>query len=304
MTRTRHLLAVALVAGLALAAPASAAYAPQLAVKIDPATPSTPAAISTTVTQQTGETASKTVVVNFPVGFSANLDVKVATCSQSDADAFNCPAASQLGAATATASVVVVPLNLTGGVYYGGVDAKTRIHLIVILNGDPRGPTKIDGFVKINPDGSFTSTFDNLPNVLTTSFTLSLNGGVDKALSLTPDTCGTFTFAGAFTSQNGETAKSSAPVQITGCTPTKLEIVNLALSRTGTAVFNLTAPGPGKVTISKAGRKVVSKSFTGREGVNTVKTRHKLKPGTYVLRVSATSADGQKVSAHRTIHVH
>src|SRR3954471_13783107 len=58
---------------LVLPAAAQAAYAPKLAVKIDPATPNQPVSIVSTITQASGETPNKTVKVSFPAGYTTNL---------------------------------------------------------------------------------------------------------------------------------------------------------------------------------------------------------------------------------------
>ena len=69
---------------LALSGSASAAYAPKLQISLDPATAGAPPAITSVVTQASGETASKTVTVSFPVGFGPQLGAKVNSCQQAD----------------------------------------------------------------------------------------------------------------------------------------------------------------------------------------------------------------------------
>src|SRR5437588_5133393 len=189
---------------LASAPAAHAAYAPKLAIKVDPATPSSPAAITSTVTQASGETANKTVKVMFPAGFNGNSDAKVTPCTQQQEESDACPPASQVGNATAQTQLG----SLSGPVYYE-ISQTQQPGLVVYLSG-------FGGLVKqkllgtIAPvNGRIQVTFDNLPNTPTTSFELALQGG-DKALSLTPKTCGKATFDAAFTSQNDEQATSHA----------------------------------------------------------------------------------------------
>ena len=151
--------------------------------------------------------------VYFPLGFQSNAAAKVSGCSIADADANACKPESQVGNALAEATGVG---TLEGPVYL--ITDPGKIHLAMFLKGGPLGlvEQRIDGIVSIQPDGSFLSTFDNLPDVKTTVFKLSFLGG-DKSLVLTPRTCGTFTFKGEFTSQEGESTKSDSPVDITGC---------------------------------------------------------------------------------------
>src|SRR5207237_814090 len=70
-------LRLALLPGAALIAlspgAAQAAYAPKLAVTLDPATYKANPALTSVVTQASGETASKTVQVQFPRGFGPAL---------------------------------------------------------------------------------------------------------------------------------------------------------------------------------------------------------------------------------------
>jgi len=80
MDARRRIRAVALAAtsaALIAAAPASAAYAPQFSFKLDPATADTAATIVSTITQAPGESASKTVTVTLPAGFTPNPGSKL-----------------------------------------------------------------------------------------------------------------------------------------------------------------------------------------------------------------------------------
>ena len=109
-------------AALALAAPAQAAYAPKVSLTLDPTTPAAVPQITSVITQASGETASKTVIVTFPKGFQPNFGGTAAKCppDQENADPPHCPPESQLGTAEATAEVVGLPQPLTGNVYFGG----------------------------------------------------------------------------------------------------------------------------------------------------------------------------------------
>src|SRR5690348_4328456 len=91
-------------AALLLAAPAQAAYAPKLSLSLDPTTPAAVPKITSTITQKSGETASKTVIVTFPRGFEPNFGGTAAKCppDQENSDPPHCPPESQLGSAEAT----------------------------------------------------------------------------------------------------------------------------------------------------------------------------------------------------------
>src|SRR3954467_2815380 len=138
-------------AALALAAPAQAAYAPKVSLKLEPTTPAAVPQITSVITQASGETASKTVVVTFPRGFQPNFGGTATKCppESANADPPSCPDSSQLGTAEATASVVGFPQQLTGGVYFGGPITATRFQLIVVLHNDLLGYQKILGTAEI-----------------------------------------------------------------------------------------------------------------------------------------------------------
>src|SRR3954449_11970156 len=119
-------------AALAVASPASAAYAPQFAFKLDPPTANTPSTISSTVTQAAGETPTKTATITLPPGFTPNPGNTLSTCTAAQEATLACPAESQMGSLAAS----VLGLNLTGPVFFGGVSG-TAFRLIAVL--DPAG---------------------------------------------------------------------------------------------------------------------------------------------------------------------
>ena len=310
---------------LALPAAALGAYAPKLEVKIAPTTADTNTAITSIITQAPGEDSSKTVKVYFPLGFQSNAAAKVTGCSPAEADAKACKPDSKVGDATAEVPGV--------GTLEGPVDLITdpgKIHLAMFLKGGPGGlvEQRIDGLVTIQPDGSFLSTFDNLPDVPTTVFKLAFLGG-DKSLVLTPKKCGKFTFKGELTSQKGATVKSESPVSITGCaeTGTKPEITSARTTpkrfkpirirsergRKGygtTLSWSLSEETAGtriKVErkVGRRFRKVSSFVTTGNKGRNTLRyegrlgTGKALKPGAYRFSLQTTGRTGAKSAVRR-----
>src|SRR3954451_12275708 len=197
-------------AALAVASPASAAYAPQFAFKLDPPTANTPSTISSTVTQAAGETPTKTATITLPPGFTPNPGNTLATCTAAQEATLACPAESQMGSLAAS----VLGLNLTGPVYFGGVSG-TALRLVGVL--DPTGlQQKLVGISQLQSNGAVTTVFDNLPPILATAFTLVLDGG-NKALVKTPSKCGSAPVNAAFVGQGGETSSASTPINITGC---------------------------------------------------------------------------------------
>ena len=84
--------------------------------------------------------------------------------------------------------------------------------------------------------------------------------------------------------------------------PKPLTATGVRLARDGSVRFTLSAPATGTVTIKRGGRKVLAKKFTGVAGANRVRTR-KLKPGRYVVAITAAGADGKvaRTRVNRTI---
>lgn len=300
---------LAAIAALAAPAAAHAAYAPQLQVKIDPTTPGTPPAITSTILQKAGETPNKTVRVSFPAGFTApSKPVTVPICTQEQENGRACPAESRIGAANATASVLGLPVKLDGSVFYGG-PAGNGIKLIVFLDNQSLNQhVTVEGLITLRrSDAGFDVTFDNLPNTLTTSFTLALDGA-PRSLAVNPVTCGAFPFRGQFTSQKGETASSSSTVTIAGCVPPKLVLsppdlepsrLTEGAKRGATLTFSVSQAAQVVVTVTNASRKRVAQvTLAAKAGTNRVRglgARLK-KPGRYSVDLVATAADGQRVS--------
>jgi hypothetical protein len=304
-------------AALALAAPASGAYAPTFSFTLSPSTADTPAAISSTVTQAAGETATKTATITLPAGFTPNPANALGTCPPAQELTLTCGAESQMGSLTAS----VLGLNLSGPVFFGGVTG-TAFRLIAVL--DPAGlQQKLIGISTLQRDGTITTVFDNLPPILATAFTLVLDGG-NKALIKTPTKCGSYPVNAAFASQSGETAASSAPINLTGCsastpgattpgsttspsTTTKpsaaLKVGLPRLVRSGVVTFSLSAPARVTVTVTRSGKRVGRKTVSGKTGTNRVRLGKSVKAGRYKVSLAAVDAAGRNVKKSRTVQL-
>ena len=277
---------------LVVPAVAPAAYAPKLAAKIDPSTTGAAPALTTTVSQKSGETPSKTVVVHFPSAFGTQLGVSLTPCTSAQEQAKSCPAASKMGTAFAQ-----TPLGaFKGGVYYGGTPGN-KIRMIVFLsNGIALLDQKVIGTVDIQSTG-ISATFDNLPNVLTTTFRLSLAGGA-KGLLLNPTACGDYAFKAGFTSQKGEKASADAPVSITGCPPLPPRLTALHIKPTkiraghsAKARFKLDQASTVLMRIRKGSHTIAKRTFSAVAGRTSIALNFGkgTKAGRYRLTLRATS---------------
>jgi hypothetical protein len=281
-------LLVALLAALAVPGSAGAAYAPHLSASVDPTTPGRPAALTTIVTQAANENPSRTVKVQLPQGFGANLFSTVKPCGAQRP----CPATSLLGTATAATAVV----TLSGTVNLAGV-ANGGFQLLVFLSGKALGLLPINqtltGTVAPTPAG-FLTTFDNLPNVLTTSLKLHLDGPPHTLLT-TPADCGPYTITGDFTSQQGEHATSSATVTIAGCPPTASALrLRPRHPRPGRALrltYHLSAAAPVTIRLRQLTprrRVLVTKRVNAPAGDNALALRGR-RAGRYRIEVTVGS---------------
>lgn len=295
---------LALAAAALAPASAGAAYAPELDVRVEPATPSSAPAITTTVTQDASEAASRTVVVAFPAGFTApTTKLAVRACTAQEQAARACDAASRVGSAQATAALLgLLPVDLAGSVHYGGPDGNAVKLVVYLDNAALDQHVTVVGRITIRPsDAGFDATFDDLPNLTTTRFTLALEGG-DKALAATPRRCGEYVFTGAFRGHDGSTATSRSAVTIAGCPKVRPAISPLELSaervRPGTGVrlgFSLSEPARVRVRVTGGprNRRRLDRTFDGVAGDNVVRRFGRTFPvGRYRITVTATDADG------------
>ena len=173
------------------------------------------------ITQNENEAATKTAVVTLPEGLGTNIAAlgRVCTLAQQATQA-GCPASSQVG--TASATTPVLPGTLSGPVYI----AETGVglpKLIVVLDGAAR--IQFSGAISFNSDNTrLVNTFDNLPEVTLSSFSLSIAGGSDGLLQNTRDLCdgGLGNVDAVFTGYNNKTVTRSPAVQVKGteyCVP-------------------------------------------------------------------------------------
>lgn len=270
-----------------------AAYAPQLAVTVDPARPATAAQIVTTVRQGFGELPSRRVAVTIPSGFTVPLAAgALPMCTSAQEAAEACPPESRVGNGEATVSGLI---TLRGGVFFGQPTSDGRFKIIVQLD-NPTFAQHVtqEGFISLTPAGIVT-VFDNLPSFNITRFILRFDGG-DRALVTTPKTCGDFPFTAAFTASDGRTASATAPVSITGCSGAAVSLTRVSVTpakvragRRPLLRFRLSGAAPVRVLV-KGRRTVVDRRLAGRAGTNSLHLPRTLRTGRYRVAVFAGGA--------------
>ena len=169
--------------------------------------------------------ASTTVTLPPSLGVALNR----AVCSAPDAAAGNCPAAAQVG--TASASTPLLPLPLSGPVYLIQVPGNLLPGVLVQLHGLVN--LTLRGDVTTGPHRALVNRFDGIPDVPISRFELSFTGGKNGTLQSSRDLCrgAVQKLSASFIGHNGATFTRTAPVGIQGCKPIVTASVRHATSK-------------------------------------------------------------------------
>jgi hypothetical protein len=160
----------------------------------------------------------KSVKVDLPKQLPSELKTLQKACPDSvfDANPAGCDAESRIGSATATTPVL--PVALTGPVYFVSHAGLKFPELVIVLSG--YGTTvQLHAETFISKTGITSSTFRTIPDVPVDTFELTLPQGKYSALAAPAGKlCTTvLKMPTAFTAQNGATIKQSTPITVTGC---------------------------------------------------------------------------------------
>jgi hypothetical protein len=168
------------------------------------------------VTQPPHQDNIRSVVTQLPLQLPTRLTTLQQACPEATyaANAFSCPAGSNVG--TATATTPVLPGTLSGPAYLVSHGAAAFPDLDVLLEGSGvrvilEGNTNIKG-------GITTSTFATLPDVPVSSFSLSLPMGPHSALAAYGNLCAQPLYMPTtITAQNGAQVKQNTLISVAGC---------------------------------------------------------------------------------------
>jgi hypothetical protein len=168
-------------------------------------------------------------VVNLPPGELANLK-GVPECSQADAAASACPAATQVGTVSSLAGVGPAPYRASGQIYLtsrgDGAVAGVSLHVPIAFGevnlGDLNVPARIeirDGDLGLRFVADVPERFKGIPLNIR-ELTVSLDR---KDFALNPTSCGSLTTTSTFTGPGGATANVDAGYQVGNCAGLKFE---------------------------------------------------------------------------------
>jgi hypothetical protein len=161
------------------------------------------------------------VKVDLPKQLPSRLTTLQKACLAAtfDANPANCPAASVVG--IVRASTPVLPVQLTGPVYFVSHGGEAFPSLVIVLQGNG---VRVDltASTFISKAGITSSTFNSIPDVPVSSFELYLPEGKDSALAANGTLCTSkLTMPTAFVAQNGTEIHESTKVAVTGCPKAK-----------------------------------------------------------------------------------
>ncbi len=162
------------------------------------------------------------VKVDLPKQLPSRLTTlqKACTAATFAANPALCPAASVVGVVKATTPLLPVPLS--GPVYFVSHGGEAFPSLIVVLQGDG---VRVDltGETFISKAGITSSTFKTVPDVPVSTFELYLPEGKYSALAANGNLCKSeakLKMPTEFVGQNGAVIKQSTQIKVTGCART------------------------------------------------------------------------------------
>jgi hypothetical protein len=166
------------------------------------------------------------VKVDLPKQLPSRLTTLQKACPDNvfDANPSGCPSASRIG--TASAVTPILPVPLSGPVYFVSHAARSFPDLVIVLQG--YGITIVlRGETFISKKGITSTTFREVPDQPVTSFQLTLPQGRYSALASNGNLCtvkGGLIMPTALVAQNGLTVHQSTKIAVSGCPKQKAPV--------------------------------------------------------------------------------
>ncbi len=192
------------------------------------------------LTQTPGQSNLKQVAVRLPYSLASRLEVinRSIGCTPEVFDAERCTVA--VGSATALSPLLRDPLR--GNVYLVRNPARRLPDLMVRLRAQGWASgivIDLTGHVKIERDLTIRTTFEDIPDVPVTSFTLNLIPGRNGVIRTVPSLCSAESRSGratvGFRGHNGKYVSAKQKLRISGCGAARRTSTRRGSSRRGSA---------------------------------------------------------------------
>lgn len=163
------------------------------------------------------------VKVDLPKQLPSRLSTlqKACTAATFERNPADCPPGSIVGIVKATTPLL--PVSLSGPVYFVSHGGEAFPSLIVVLQGD-NVRVDLTGTTFISKAGITSSSFKTVPDVPVNKFELYLPEGKNSALAANKKLCSVqskLKMPTEFVAQNGAVLKQTTKIQVTGCTTVK-----------------------------------------------------------------------------------
>jgi hypothetical protein len=316
MMRMARIAVLAIALCAVTAAPAHAAFFPDLTLGLAPATAGGTPTIAAAIAQPSTDTPIERFTLTLPAGFNPTGAPGASACGGAALSAGVCPADSRIGTFLGRVGVNV---PLAGGIYKTG--PSTFGFRVSLLDGAIS--QIVQGSIIPRASGALDLKVDQLPALPLTQLQLALSGG-RLSFVQAPDQCGAYTIDGKFTSRNGELAVDRTTMAIRGCdgVPSVL-VADVRMSersfesggsvygtRTMIAWWMSERVDHTNVRIERrvdgAWRRVGTLVATAWEGENFVRwdgrlNGRELKPGRYGVRIQPAGGEASKRLAFRIV---
>jgi len=192
-------------------------FDPKFSASITQGDPDEPVGVSTTIAQTIEEAGLKRASVTLPAELGPNVSAFANTCAEADFQAGNCPAAATVGSAKAASPLqsealegpVVLITTPAGALPRLGLDLRGALALKLTgeITIDDSNPTAFRNQV----------TFNGLPDIPISEFTLTFAGGPDGLNFATRNPCGKppFQFNTSFLAHSDATTSGATDAEAT-----------------------------------------------------------------------------------------